>query len=97
MQGFFEANIIQTLEFVEGATTTGGSYPTYIIDNISKAIRHAQPTRCNHVSHTMCARLLLDMLLQLCRLTNRPLCFSVCNVCKVAGVDSVGFRLEKSQ
>ncbi|KAK9918501.1 hypothetical protein WJX75_004512 [Coccomyxa subellipsoidea] len=42
--GFFEANIIQTLEFVEGATTTGGSYPTYIIDNISKAISDALAT-----------------------------------------------------
>ncbi|BDA51463.1 probable phosphatidylcholine-sterol acyltransferase at N-terminal half [Coccomyxa sp. Obi] len=36
--GFFEANIIQTLEFVESATVQGGTYPTYIIDNISKAI-----------------------------------------------------------
>ncbi|EIE18330.1 hypothetical protein COCSUDRAFT_60297 [Coccomyxa subellipsoidea C-169] len=36
--GFFEANLVQTLEFVEEATVTGGSYPTYIIDNISKAI-----------------------------------------------------------
>jgi len=42
-QGFFEANILQTLEFVEGATTKGGSFPTYIIDGIQKAIRWSPP------------------------------------------------------
>lgn len=41
VQGFFEANLIQTLEFVESATLQGGTYPTYIIDNISKALGQA--------------------------------------------------------
>lgn len=39
VQGFFESNILQTLQFVEDATMSGATFPMYIIDGVGKAIR----------------------------------------------------------